>query len=160
MHWHKRFKTKGCILGLTALDKGSALREVVQNLVQAGLLAEELAPDAIATLLAREETASTGVGMNVAIPHVRLPGLTEAVFSLALVPGGIEWSAVDGEPVKILFVVLRPGEASDLHDPEDHLEMMRWIARLARDPDFRAFALTARTRSELLALLSEKKATR
>jgi len=160
MHWHKRFKTKGCILRLSALDKGSALREVVQNLVRAELLAEDLAPDAIATLLGREETASTGVGMNVAIPHVRLPGLSEAVLSLALSPSGIEWSAVDGEPVKILFVVLRPGEATDLHDPEDHLEMMRWIARLARDPDFRAFALEAKTRSALLALLAEMKASR
>jgi len=160
MHWHKRFKTKACILRLSALDKASALREVVQNLVQTELLPRDLAGDAVAALLGREEVASTGVGMNVAIPHVRLAGLSEAVLSLALAPAGIEWTAVDGEPVKILFVVLRPGEASDLHDPEDHLEMMRWIARLARDADFRAQALEVTTRAELMALLTELKATR
>jgi mannitol/fructose-specific phosphotransferase system IIA component (Ntr-type) len=160
MEWHKRFKTKACILRLAASDKEAALTEVVRGLVGAGALERDLAGDALGALLAREETASTGVGMNVAIPHVRLDGLQEAVCSLALAPDGIEWAAVDGEPVQILFVVLRPGEATDRHDPEDHLEMMRWIARLARDADFRAFALQVKNRTELVGLLKEMRSTR
>lgn len=160
MDWHKRFKTKACTLKLAAGNKESALGEVVRSLVAAGLLSAELAEDALGALLAREEIASTGVGMNVAIPHVRLDGLEESVCSLALAPDGIEWAAVDGEPVQILFVVLRPGEATDRHDPEEHLEMMRWIARLARDADFRAFALRAKNRTEMLALLKEMKSVR
>jgi PTS system nitrogen regulatory IIA component len=160
MDWHKRFKSKACTLRLKAATKDGALDEVVGGLVAAGLLAAELAADAQNALLAREEIASTGVGMNVAIPHVRLDGLDEAVFSLALAPEGIEWAAVDGQPVHILFVVLRPGEATDRHDPEDHLEMMRWIARLARDADFRAFALRAKNRTEILALLKEMSSAR
>ncbi|MEO0661232.1 MAG: PTS sugar transporter subunit IIA, partial [Planctomycetota bacterium] len=107
------------------------------------------------TQLEREELASTGVGMNVAIPHVKVDGLQEAICSLSVSPEGIEWRAVDGEPVHILFTVLRPGGATDQHDPEQHLEMMRWIARLARDPDFRGFALQARTKAELVGLLKE-----
>ena len=90
--------------------------------------------------------ASTGVGMNVAIPHVKLPGLEEPVFSLCLAPDGIEWSSVDGEPAKIIFAVLRPERASETFDPERHLEMMRWIAALGRDSDFRNFARAASTR--------------
>ncbi len=160
MDWHKRFRSEACTLGLAATDKDAALAEVVRGLVTARQLAPELAADALGALRAREEVASTGVGMNVAIPHVRLDGLAEAVCSLALAPRGIDWGAVDGEPVRLLFVVLRPSERTDRHDPADHLEMMRWIARMARDPEFRAAALRAATRTELLALLAEPRAAR
>ena len=78
MDWHKRFKSKGCSLKLAAQDKEAALSEVVDNLVKGGVLDAALAEDAKSALLSREEMASTGVGMNVAIPHVRLEGLDEA----------------------------------------------------------------------------------
>jgi len=51
--------------------------------------------------------------------------------------------------------VLRPDKAGNLHDPERHLEMMRWVARLGRERDFRQFALQVRTRTELVDLLKE-----
>ena len=68
---------------------------------------------------------------------------------------GVEWDAVDGAPVKIFFTVLRPAEAGELHDPEKHLEVMRWIAKLGRDSDFRSFALQAKTKTQLVDLLKE-----
>ncbi|MEL6430478.1 MAG: PTS sugar transporter subunit IIA [Planctomycetota bacterium] len=155
MDWYKRFKSKACILKLKASTKVDALGEVVDQLISSKLLEGDLEDAARKTLLEREELASTGVGMNVAIPHVKVDGLQEAICSLSVSPEGIEWRAVDGEPVHILFTVLRPGGATDQHDPEQHLEMMRWIARLARDPDFRGFALQARTKAELVGLLKE-----
>ena len=62
---------------------------------------------------------------------------------------------MDGAPVQILFTVIRPHNATEEYDPEDHLEMMRWIAKLARDTDFRAFALQAKTKPQLVGLLKE-----
>ena len=88
MDWHKRFKSKGCSLKLSARDKETALAEVVDNLVKGEVLDAALAEDAKAALLAREEMASTGVGMNVAIPHVRLDGLEEAACSLSVCADG------------------------------------------------------------------------
>lgn len=158
MDWYKRFKSKACILKLKADEKSAALDEVANHLVSAGILTAEQGEAACKALQAREMLASTGVGMNVAIPHVKVEGLEEAVFSLSVTPGGLEWQAVDGAPVHILFTVLRPVEATSLHDPEEHLEMMRWVARLARDGDFRAFALQAKTKPELVGLLKEMSA--
>jgi mannitol/fructose-specific phosphotransferase system IIA component (Ntr-type) len=109
----------------------------------------------VKTLLEREELASTGVGQNVAIPHVKLEGLDEAVASLSVHNEGVEWAAVDGEPVQVLFTVLRPEHAGESHDPDRHLEMMRWVASLSRNGDFRNFAIQARTRTELVDLLKE-----
>ena len=155
MDWYKRFKSKACILKLKAESKEEALDEVAAQIVSSGLVDEALGTSIREALHAREDLASTGVGMNVAIPHVKVEGLEEAVCSLAVHQDGLEWRAVDGAPVHILFTVVRPEGATEQHDPEDHLDMMRWIAKLARDTDFRAFALQAKTTPQLVGLLKE-----
>lgn len=155
MSFWKQFKPKACSIKLKSSTKEEILAEIVDNLVKGGALDAKHADAALKALADREELASTGVGMNVAIPHVKLPGLKKAAACLAVHVEGVEWAAVDGEPVQIFFTVLRPAEASDDHDPEAHLEMMRWIARLGRDADFRNFALQAKTKTELVDLLKE-----
>jgi mannitol/fructose-specific phosphotransferase system IIA component (Ntr-type) len=158
MNFWKQFKPKTCTLRLEGGTKEAVLAEVVEALVAAEALDQSLRAAALAALLAREQTGSTGVGMNVAIPHVKLAGLDKVACSLSVHADGVEWAAVDGAPVNLVFTVLRPDKASDQHDPEKHLEMMRWISRLARDADFRRFALRVRTKAELVDLLKEKSA--
>jgi len=158
MTWWKQFKPKSCSVKLKAGSKEEALPEIVANMVQGGTLAAGLEEAAIRALEEREELASTGVGMGVAIPHVKLPGIERVACSLSVSQENIEWAAVDGAPVSIFFMVLRPAEANEHHDPEQHLEMMRWIAKLARDSDFRSFAQQAKTKTELVNLLKEMSA--
>jgi mannitol/fructose-specific phosphotransferase system IIA component (Ntr-type) len=156
MEFWKHFKAKTCTLRLGANEKEGVLTEVIDVLVASGALPEELRAGAQVALLEREKAGSTGVGMNVAIPHVKLKGLDRVACSLSVHEEGVAWAAVDGAPVHIVFTVLRPERASDQHDPEKHLEMMKWIARLSRDADFRRFALKVKTKSELVDLLKEK----
>ncbi len=153
-YW-KLFKPKASSLKLKGDDHETLFAELVDNLVKAGQLDEELRALAEKTLVERERLASTGLGLGVSIPHVQLPGITSAVCSLSMKPEGVEWRAVDGDPVQIFFVVLRPAEESDDHDPETHIDMMRWITRLSRNHDFRRFALSAKTKKELIDLLKE-----
>lgn len=158
MTFWKQFKPKSCNVNLKASDKEAALTEVVENLIKADMLEEGERENVLEALRQREELASTGVGMGVAIPHVKIPGLTKVVCNLSIHKEGLEWAAVDGAPVHILFAILRPDRAGDEHDPEKHLEMMTWIAKLGREPDFRRFARAARTRTELVDLLKEMSA--
>lgn len=155
MSFWKLFKPKACSITLCGASKDDVLREVVDALVKAGALDASLADAAHVALIERERMASTGVGQSVAIPHVKLAGLTHAVASLCVHANGVEWAAVDGDDVHVLFTVLRPDKPTEGHDPERHLEMIRWIARLARSSDFRAFALQAKTRTALVDLLKE-----
>ncbi len=155
MNWWKHFRPKACSVDLKSESKSDTLSEIVHNMVSGGILAEESEAPAVKALLEREQLASTGVGAGVAIPHVKLKGIDGAVCSLSIHRPGLEWAAVDGAPVHILFAVLRPAEAGPNHDPEQHLEMMRWIAGLARESDFRAFALLAAKKSDLIGLLKE-----
>lgn len=152
----KLFKSKSCSIGLQATDRTGVFEELVDNLIHGDALDAELRDAALKALDEREALASTGVGMNVAIPHVKLPGLEAAAVGLAVHKEGVDWSATDGDPVHLFFTVLRPEAAGDQHDPDRHLEMMRWIARLARDGDFRRFAVNATTKKELVDLLKEK----
>jgi PTS system fructose-specific IIC component len=154
----KLFKPKACHLKLTGDTKDAVFEEIVTCLVKAGALAEGLAKAATVALIEREQLASTGVGSNVAIPHVKLPGLEAPVVSLSLHPEGVDWDALDGEPAHLFFAVLRPEGASDQYDPERHLQMMRWISRLGREQDFRNFAMASKTRTELVDLLKEMSA--
>jgi mannitol/fructose-specific phosphotransferase system IIA component (Ntr-type) len=156
MTFWKLFKPKTCTLRLRAGTKDEVLAEAVDVLIAAESLTEELRASAVEALLEREKIGSTGVGMNVAIPHVKLKGLDRVACSLSVHEAGVPWAAVDGAPVHIVFTVLRPEKASDQHDPEKHLEMMKWIARLSRDADFRRFALKVKTKAELIDLLKEK----
>lgn len=158
MEFWKLFKSKLCTTSLAATDKEAALAEIVELLVDGGGLEESARADTLKALLDREKVGSTGVGSHVAVPHVKVRGLEQAVFSLAIHPEGLPWAAVDSMPVHVIFTVLRPEKASSAYDPERHLEMMRWIARLSRDPDFRRFAARVKSKTELADLLKEKSA--
>jgi len=158
MEFWKLFKTKHCTTKLVGLTKDAVLAEVTDLLIEGGGLNAALRAETLRTLLEREKLGSTGVGSNVAVPHVKVRGLDRAVCSLAIHPGGLAWAAVDSQPVHVVFTILRPERAGDAHDPAVHLAMMHWIARLSRDPDFRAFAMRVKTKAELVGLLEEKSA--
>lgn len=158
MEFWKLFKTKHCTTRLAATTKDAVLAEITDLLVDGGGLDESLRAETLRALLEREKLGSTGVGSHVAVPHVKVRGLDRAVCSLSIHPEGLAWAAVDSLPVHVVFTVLRPEKGSDAHDPERHLDMMRWIARLSRDADFRRFAMRVKTKTELVDLLKEKSA--
>jgi mannitol/fructose-specific phosphotransferase system IIA component (Ntr-type) len=151
----KLFRPAACTVKLRATAREELFDELVGNLVKAEQLDPDRRAEALEALLARERLASTGIGAGVAVPHVMLEGLERAIGSLSVHPAGIAWQAIDGAPVHLFFTVLRPASALPDHDPQRHLDTMRWISRLARHEDFRRFALSARNRTELVDLLRE-----
>lgn len=153
-YW-KLFKPAACSVELAGATREEVFAELIENFVKAKCLAAGMEKAALKALLEREAMASTGVGQRVAIPHVKLPGLEEAIFSLSLHARGLDWGAIDGQPVSIFFTVLRPEKAGARHQPEKHLDMMRWISQLGRDADFRRFALAVTTKKALVDLLRE-----
>jgi PTS system nitrogen regulatory IIA component len=75
----------------------------------------------------REQQGATGIGAGVAIPHCKLPGLRRGVVAVGTVPAGVDFAAADGEPVRLLFVVVSPEES-----PEEHLRSLAAISRRLR----------------------------
>ena len=80
-------------------------------------------------LLQRERLGSTGLGRGIAVPHVKLNGLTGIVCLFARLTTPIDFESLDGEPVDLIFLLLAPDHAGG-----DHLKALARISRLVREP--------------------------
>ena len=81
-------------------------------------------------LLQREKLGSTGVGNGVAIPHGKLPKLGKLFGLFARLARPVDFEALDGQPVDLVFLLLAPEGAG-----ADHLKALARVARLLRDPE-------------------------
>ncbi len=81
-----------------------------------------------ARLLARERLGSTGLAAGVALPHARLPGLTQSRGTFIRLRQPVDFDSQDGQPVDLVFALLVPEEATD-----EHLQLLAALARLFRD---------------------------
>lgn len=90
------------------------------------------AQDIFENLIAREKLGSTGFGNGIAIPHCRLAGCQAPLSAVLRLEAPIDFDAIDGAPVDLIFVLLVPEEATD-----QHLELLRQIASLLDRADIR-----------------------
>jgi PTS system nitrogen regulatory IIA component len=114
------------------VDREGALSGKAQALrALAGLLSSAVAApeeEVLTLLLEREQLQSTGIGDGVAIPHSALESAEGQAGALLLFPKGIDFDAIDGKPVHIVFGVVGPKRATG-----EHLRTLARISRLLRD---------------------------
>lgn len=136
---------------LRGASKEALLEELVGVLRESGAVDD--ADAVLGAVRRREQVLSTGVGSGVGIPH----GKTESVPALAMaagVTGGpVEFESLDGQPVRLLFLLVGPESAAG-----DHVKALSRISRLARRDDFRERLMAAATPDEFMALLAEAEA--
>lgn len=84
------------------------------------------------SLFAREKLGSTGLGHGVAIPHGRIKGLRDAATAFVKTQTPIPFDSPDGQPVNLIFVLLVPDRATDLH-----LQLLGELAQMFSDENFR-----------------------
>ncbi len=102
------------------------------------------------SLFAREKLGSTGLGQGIAIPHGRIKGLKEAVGALIRMHEPIPFDAPDGQPVNLIFVLLVPERATDLH-----LQILSELAQMFSDQAFRERLLKSATAGEMHQAIAE-----
>ena len=101
------------------------------------------------TLQQRERLGSTGVGDGVAIPHGKLPKLTKLFGLFARLERGVDFEALDSQPVDLVFLLLAPEAAG-----ADHLKALARVARLLREPDVVRKLRDSRDAEALYAVLA------
>jgi PTS system nitrogen regulatory IIA component len=106
-------------------------------------------------LLQRERLGSTGIGDGVAIPHGKLPKLDRLFGLVARLEKPIDFEALDGQPVDLMFLLLAPEAAG-----ADHLKALARIARVLREPGMIDRIRATRDAEALYALLTEASAPR
>ncbi len=135
---------------LAAATQAAAIDELLARVLSDGHLQKGKLPGIKKKLAEREALGSTGIGNGVAVPHVKTDAVTSPVLAFGRSQDGIDWSAIDGRKVHIIFLILVPVSAA-----EQHLALLRWISSLARDADFRRFAKAADVDTVLRDLLLE-----
>ncbi len=100
-------------------------------------------------LLEREHLQSTGIGDGVAIPHTALDHAEQQAAALILCPRGVDFDAIDGKRVNIVFGVVGPKRATG-----EHLRTLARISRLLRDDSTRSRMVSASSREEVYGLIA------
>ncbi|HHN77964.1 MAG TPA: PTS sugar transporter subunit IIA [Phycisphaerales bacterium] len=135
---------------LESVDRDGVLAELVDALVGAGAIEPGIRDEILAKLIERETKGSTGFGRGVAVPHAKHPGVPRLTAAIGLSERGIDFAALDKQPVFSVFLLLSP------HDqPEDHLQAMEVIFKNLRKDTFRRFLRQAGSVEEIRTLLEE-----
>jgi mannitol/fructose-specific phosphotransferase system IIA component (Ntr-type) len=100
------------------------------------------------TLRERESKGTTGIGSGIALPHARIEGLKEVLFFVGVSRGGVDFAAIDGKPVNIVFLFVTPQA-----DTETHLKLLSRISGLAGNKGLIRKMLAARTNEALYDVL-------
>ena len=102
------------------------------------------------SFVAREKLGSTGFGNGIAIPHCRMPGCKTPLSAVLRLDAAVEFDAIDGAPVDLLFVLLVPEAAT-----AEHLELLRQIASLLDQEAVRVRLRSVTSNQELYQTLIE-----
>ncbi len=136
---------------LAGTGRDAVIDELIGKLDDKGILSSK--EEYKEAILAREAEGTTGLGMNIAIPH----GKSDAVKRPAVVYGrsveGVDWKSMDGTEAKLIFMIAVPTEAAG----DEHLKILQMLSRKLMDNDFRNELLDADSEEGVYALLEEVK---
>ena len=142
--------TDAIIADLQAQDRDSAIRELVTSLASAGGIDPSAVEDVVAALVKREQNGSTGFGKGVAVPHAKHPAVKKMAGTLGRSTGGIDFAALDHQPVYSIVLLLSPE-----NQPQQHLQAMNIVFSNLQKDMFRRFLRQSETREAILELLDE-----
>ncbi len=138
------------IADLQAKDRDEAIAELVDALVAAKAAPKKLRDTLVKQILAREKNGSTGFGKGVAVPHVKHDDLKKMTAAIGISQAGVDFNALDKEPVYSVFLLLSPKS-----QPDEHLQAMETVFSNLQKDKFRSFLRQATTREAVIELLDE-----
>jgi len=103
------------------------------------------------TLTERERLGTTGVGSGIAIPHGRMASVARIIGVFARLEGALDYEAVDGQPVDLVFMLLAPEDAG-----ADHLKALARVSRLLRNQSLCEKLRAAGTAEAIYAILTDR----
>lgn len=134
---------------LDAADRDGVLRTLADRVARHEGIVDS--GDLYDKLIEREQLGSTGVGSGVAIPHCKLAGLDEVVLAVGISRKGVDFGAIDAQPVRLFFVVVSPTDA-----PAAHLQVLAAISRWLKKDSHVNRLLALHDRQKIYALLEEE----
>ena len=141
---------KATIPEFQSSDRDGAIGELVSSLEKAGKLGKSNAKAITRAVIKRENEASTGMGKGVAVPHVKYKTVKDVVVAIGQSGAGIDFSALDKQPVYTVILLISP-----VNEPDKHLQAMENIFRNLQHEKFRRFLRQCRSAEQIEDLLRE-----
>jgi len=138
------------IPSLTSAKRDDAIAELIDALVDSKAISADLRDEFVKAVISRERKGSTGFGHGVAVPHVKSSKVEKITVAIGISTEGIEFNALDKQPVFALFLLLSPEDR-----PEEHLDAMEAIFGNLSQEQFRKFLRQASSVEEVVTLLDE-----
>ncbi len=126
-------------------ERDAALKELVDVLAAQGKLKDKEAFHK--AILEREQIVSTGIGMAVAVPHAKLPGYETFFIAIGIHPKGIAWDALDGVPVRLIFMIGGPDDKQT-----EYLQLLSRLTLAIKDEERRKKILQLTSPKDIIAL--------
>ena len=137
---------KGIKIGVESTEKEDVLKEMVGVLANVKDIGDQ--KGIVKALIDRENLGSTGIGQGIAIPHGKTDRVSGLVAVLGISQKGVNFEALDGELVYILFLLVAPKETAG-----PHLKALAQISRLLRDSYFCELLRRCKTSEEVYELI-------
>ena len=142
-------KPQSILLNAAPVTKADAIYILGDLMDKSGNLSDKA--EYLQAVFAREESGSTGLGDGIATPHAKSTGVKEAGLAAMVVPNGVDFDALDGQPSRLFFMIAAPEDAADTH-----IEVLSKLATMVIDPDFKNALIQATTVDRFLELISAK----
>lgn len=139
----------GIKIGLTSTVKEDVLKELVEVLGQVEDIGDQ--KSIVKALLERESLGSTGIGQGIAIPHGKTDKVNRLIAVLGVSQQGVNFDALDGEPVYIFFLLVAPKDCAG-----PHLKALAQISRLLRDSYFCQLIRRSKTPEDVYKLIKNE----
>ncbi len=130
----------------TAATKEEAIKKLVDLMVKRGNISDRDVYEKGVFL--REEEGSTGIGEGIAIPHCKSDTVTAPGLAAMLVPEGVEFDSLDGEPANLFFLIAAPNTKDNVH-----LDVLSRLSMLLMDEKFQSDLRNAASPEEFLAVI-------
>ena len=142
-------KPQSILLNASPTNKADAIYTLGDLMDKGGNLSDKA--EYLEAVFAREESGSTGLGDGIATPHAKSAGVKEAGLAAMVVPNGVDFEALDGQPSRLFFMIAAPEGAADTH-----VEVLSKLATMVIDPDFKNALIQAATVNRFLELIPAK----
>lgn len=136
-------------VGLESTTKKDAISELVTLLYTSKKIKDQ--KQIVDVLMEREKLGSTGIGQGIAIPHGKSEYVKDIYAAFGVSKKGIEFDALDGEPVYLIFLFIAPPDSAGTH-----LKALAKISHLLKDKYFRQMLRDATTVDEVVTIIKEE----
>ncbi len=135
-------------IGVKASSKEDVIKQAVQLIAKSGAINDVAVYEK--GVFKREEESTTGIGEGIAIPHCKSDVVSKPALAAMVIPDGVDYAALDLEPVNLLFLIAAPNSEDNVH-----LDVLARLSEMLMDEEFKNKLIAAKNKKEFLKIIDD-----